>query len=130
MAGRIHTAYEGDRLIIFDGDGNPRIQEGEEVYMGGGEGSKCGMLECVGQQPPDSCSGKFVLYTPSRCPRIHSKSGMTDYLPIWPLDYTMDFVDSKLVVMDETGQVVATEGDELTLSGGGICHSRELEEYR
>jgi len=176
-------AAEGDSLIVFDGEGNPLIREGEEVYMGGGEGSNSGMLECVRQQLPDSCDGKFwyvgdgvrpnlrfdselfnlslitttertaillekkpildewkgspetisgklVLYTPSRCPRIHSEGGMINYLLIWPHGYTMEFIDGKLMVIDEMGSIIATEGDELTLSGGGIPHSWESEEYR
>jgi hypothetical protein len=55
---------------------------------------------------------------------------MTDYLPIWPSGYNMEFKDNKLIVMDETGNVIASEGDELTLYGGGIPHSWESEEYR
>ena len=176
-------ASEGDSLVIFDGDGNPLIREGEEVYMGGGEGSESGMLECVQQQLPDSCNGKFwyvgdgvrsnlrfdselfnlslitttdrtaillekkpildewkgspstisgklVLYTPSRCPRIQSESGTKNYLPIWPPGYSMEFTNGKLVLIDESGSMIATEGDELTLSGGGIPHNWESEEYR
>ncbi|MCJ7702785.1 MAG: hypothetical protein MUO62_14475 [Anaerolineales bacterium] len=174
---------EGDSYAILDGDGNPLIREGEEVYMGGGEGNESGMLECVQQQIPNSCSGKFwfvgdgvrpnlrfdselfnlslitttertaillqkkpildewkespstitgkfVLYTPSRCPRIHNETGMTNYLPIWPPGYTMEFMDGKLAVMDKSGTIIASEGDELTLSGGGIPHSWNSDEYR
>jgi hypothetical protein len=42
----------------------------------------------------------------------------------------MEFKDNKLIVKDESGNVIASEGDELTLSGGGIPHSWESEEYR
>ena len=81
---------------------------------------------------PSTISGQLVLYTPSRCPRLFSESGMTrtDYVPIWPSGYNMEFKDNKLIVKDETGNVIASEGDELTLSGGGIPHSWESEEYR
>ena len=82
------------------------------------------------KESPTSITGKFVLYTPSRCPRIHSESGMTNFLPIWPPGFTMEFIDGKLAVMDESGTVLATEGDELTLSGGGIPHSWDTDEYR
>jgi hypothetical protein len=178
-------AYKDSVLTIFDGDGNPLIREGEEVYMGGGEGYDGGLLNCVRQQLPDTfnrkfwyvgdgvrpnlrfdsdlfhlsvitstermaillekrpildewiespstISGKFVLYTPSRCPRLFYESGMTriDYLPIWPSGYNMEFKDNKLIIKDETGNIIASEGDELTLSGGGIPHSWESGEYR
>jgi hypothetical protein len=175
--------YEDDKLTIFDGAGNPLIREGEEVYMGGGEGSEKGMLECVRKQLPVSCSGKFwyvgdgvrpnlrfdselfnlslitstertaillqkisilddwketpstitgklVLYTPMRCPRIQSESGMSNYLPIWPQGYSLEISNGLIGIMDETGNLVAREGDELTLSGGGIPDSWDSEEYR
>ena len=178
-------AYIDGVLTIFDGDGNPLIRDGEEVYMGGGEGHDGGLLNCVRQQLPDTFNRKFwyvgdgvrpnlrfdsdlfhlsvitsteraaiflekrpildewkespstitgqlVLYTPSRCPRLFSESGMTrtDYLLIWPSGYNMEFKNNKLIVKAETGNVIASEGDELTLSGGGIPQSWESEEYR
>ncbi len=79
---------------------------------------------------PSTIKGKFVLYTPSRCPRLHNEAGMTDYLPIWPPGFTMEFINGKLSVMDETDNIIATEGDELTLSGGGIPHNWDSDEYR
>jgi hypothetical protein len=175
---------EDDGLIILDGDGNLLIREGEEVYMGGGEGSDSGMLVCVRRQLPKTCSGKFwyvgdgvrpnlrfdselfilnvitstertaillqkkpildewkgalstitgkfVLYYPMRCPRIHDENGITNVLPIWPQGYIMEFNDDgKLQIKDETGKLIAKEGDELTLPGGSIPHSWESEEYR
>jgi hypothetical protein len=79
---------------------------------------------------PASISGKLVLHTPLRCPRLLSESEMTNYLPIWPPGYTLEFTDGKLTIRDETGDILATEGDELTLSGGGIPHSWDSAEYR
>ena len=82
---------------------------------------------------PDTISGKFVLFFPMRCPRIHSETGMsmTDYLPIWPPGYTMEFNDAgELQIKDTVGTIIATEGDELTLSGGGIPHRWNSDEYR
>jgi hypothetical protein len=176
-------AYEDNTLTVFDGDGAPLIREGEEVYMGGGEGSKNGLLECVRQKLPATCDGKFwfvgdgvrpnlrfdselfnlslitstertavllnklpildewkeepasitgnlVLYTPMRCPRIQSESGLSDFMPIWPQGYSLEITDGLIEISDTTGNLIAREGDELTLSGGGIPHSWDSGEYR
>ncbi len=82
------------------------------------------------KESSSTITGKFVLYTPSRCPRLHNEEEMTSYLLIWPPGYMMEFNDSKLSIMDESGTVIATEGDELTLSGGGIPDSWNSDEYR
>lgn len=172
-----------DTLTILDGDGNPLIRAGEEVYMGGGEGSENGLLDCVRQQLPDSCNGifwyvgngvrpnlnfdselfnlsvitttersaillqkmpildewkeapstitgKLVLYTPMRCPRIQSESGMSNYMAIWPQGYSLEITNGLIEIRDGPGNLIAREGDELTLSGGGIPHSWDSEEYR
>ena len=65
-----------------------------------------------------------------RCPRIQSESGRSDYMPIWPPDYSLEFNNGNIEIKDESGKVIAIECDELTLSGGGILHSWESEEYR
>lgn len=176
-------AYEDYVLTIFDGDGNPLIRVGEEVYMGGGEGYGSGLLECVRQQLPDSYKGKFWyvgdgvrpnlpqdselvqfevitgaertaillhkqpildewieepsvttgilrFYFPHRCPRIKSESGLTDYLPIWPPDYSLQMVDGLVEIRNASGELVAREGEEVVLQGGGPPHSWDSEQYR
>ncbi len=45
--------------IVLDGDGNQVAREEKEVYMGGGEGSEMGMLDCVRQQLSESYTGKY-----------------------------------------------------------------------
>jgi len=173
---------EGDTLIILDGDGNPVIREGEEVYMSGGEGSDYGLLDCVRQQLPETCrgrywyvgegvrpnlrfdsdlfslslitstqrtaillqkmpildewtekpstiTGKLVLYTLMRCPRIQS-SDNSDFMPIWPPGYAMGFNNGKVEIRNKSGKVIVREGGEITLLGGLIPHSWESEEYR
>jgi hypothetical protein len=176
-------ALEDESLVVYDGDGKPLIRQDEEVYMGGGEGTDRGMLECVRQQLPDSCDGKYwyvgdgvrpnlrfdselfdlslitetertaiflqkkpilddwkespstitgrlVLYKPMRCPRVHSESGMSNFMPIWPQGYSLEFSEGNIEIRDGAGSLIAREGDELTLSGGGIPHSWESDEYR
>lgn len=75
-------------------------------------------------------AGNLVLYPPMRCPRIQSESGMTDFLPIWLPDYAVQFRDGLLEIMDESGEVIAREGEEVVLHGGMIPHSWDSEHYR
>ena len=171
------------KVVVFDGVGEPIVREGQEVYMGGGEGSSAALAACVRQQLPDSCggpywvvgdgvrpnlrfdseffdlalitnekrtalflrkqpilddwkeppsiiAGKLILYNPNRCPRIQSESGMTDYVPIWPPDYSMKFEDNLLVVTHAPGDVAAQEGEEIVLHGGMIPKIWANERYR
>ncbi len=70
------------------------------------------------------------LYFPQRCPRIKSESGVTDYLPIWPLGYSLQIVDGLVEVRNASGELVAREGEEVVLHGGGPPHSWDSEQYR
>jgi hypothetical protein len=75
-------------------------------------------------------SGILSMYTPQRCPRIQSESGITDYLPIWPPEYSLHFKDGKVEVVDGNGKVIASEGSDLLVNGGSIPHSWDSEAYR
>jgi hypothetical protein len=75
-------------------------------------------------------SGILSMYTPQRCPRIQSESGITDYLPIWPPEYSLYFKDGKVEVADGNGKVIASEGSDLLVNGGSIPHSWDSEAYR
>jgi len=176
-------AIENDAIVVFDGSGNPVAREGQEVYMGGGEGTAEVLVNCVRQQLPDSCPGPYWvvgdgvrpnlrfdsdlfdlelitsgertaiflvkhpilddwketpssfagnlrLYSPNRCPRIQSESGMTDFVPIWPPDYSMQFKDKMITVTNGSGKLVAQEGKEALLQGGMIPKIWASERYR
>jgi hypothetical protein len=79
---------------------------------------------------PSTISGVLRMYTPQRCPRIQSESGITDYLPIWPPEYSLVFKDGKVEVTDSNGKVIASEGSDLVVNGGPIPHSWDSEAYR
>jgi hypothetical protein len=49
---------EGDRVLVIDGEGQVAAQAGEEVYMGGGDGSAD---EWVLQQIPLACRGEYFI---------------------------------------------------------------------
>jgi len=49
---------EGDRVLVIDGEGQVVAQAGEEVYMGGGDGSAD---EWVLQQIPPACQREYFI---------------------------------------------------------------------
>jgi hypothetical protein len=75
-------------------------------------------------------SGKLRVYSPQRCPRIQSESGMTDYLLIWPPNYSLQLTDGLVEIIDGDGDLVAREGSDLVLHGSPIPHSWDSEHYR
>jgi hypothetical protein len=81
-------------------------------------------------QDQSTISGVLRLYSPQRCPRIQSESGITNALPLWPPAYALLFREGMVEILDGDGQVVAREGQQVTLHGGYIPHSWESEQYR
>jgi len=79
---------------------------------------------------PSTITGELHLYPPQRCPRIISDSGMTDALPIWPANYSLHINEDQVEILDGAGQVIAREGEQVTLYGGYIPISWDSEEYR
>jgi hypothetical protein len=75
-------------------------------------------------------TGKLTLWDYDRCPRITTESGLGNYLPLWPPDYSATVEGGAIAVLDGEGQVVARIGEEVTLGGGPIPHSWDSEEYR
>ena len=73
---------------------------------------------------------QISLYTSQCCPRIQSESGLTDYLPIWPPENSLQIKDGLVEVTDGAGDVVASEGGDLVLHGGPIPHNWDSESYR
>jgi hypothetical protein len=81
-------------------------------------------------EEPGMVSGILRVYAPHRCPRIISESGMTDYLLIWPPDYSLEITDKLVEISNREGKLVAREGDDLVVSGGPIPHSWGSDQYR
>jgi hypothetical protein len=75
-------------------------------------------------------TGKLVLWDYDRCPRIATESVRGNFLLLWPPGYSAAAEDGAIAIVDASGQVVAREGEEVTLGGGPIPHSWDSEEYR
>lgn len=75
-------------------------------------------------------AGQLVLWPPQRCPRVTSESGLRDFMPIWPPSYSMLFEEGALVVLNEAGNEVGREGEQIILSGKDIPIEWEHEEYQ
>jgi hypothetical protein len=174
---------DDDEIQVLDGVGQVVARVGEEIYMGGGEGSVSVMAECVRQQLPTACtgpywivgegvrpnlrpssdlfsaetistadrsfflfrkkavldewvehdaalSGELVLWDYSRCLRVVSDGGLSDFLPLWPPDYSARFTGDRVEVLDGSRQVVARVGEQVRLDGGDIPVVWDLEAYR
>lgn len=52
---------ENDEIQILDGNGQVVARVGEEVYMGGGEGSPEALADCVREQLPAACTGPYWI---------------------------------------------------------------------
>jgi len=74
--------------------------------------------------------GKLVLYDYQRCPRVVSKDGLTDYVPLWPLDYGAQIEGDAVEILDGAGQVVARVGEETVLAGASIPMVWDSEAYQ
>ena len=175
--------FENEIPVILDVEGNIVGRVGEEIYMGGGEGSENALPDSVRDQLPADCGGPFWIvgdgvrpnirhdsgliqldvitttertaillhkkpildewveepsvisgilrwYNPQRCPRIQTESGITDYLPIWPPEYSLQMTDGLVEILNGSGEIVAQEGTEVVLRGSAIPHSWDSEHYR
>ncbi len=67
---------ENDVLQILDGTGQVVVRVGEEVYMGGGEGSSRAMAECVRQQLPAACTGPYWIVGDGIRPNLRHDSDL------------------------------------------------------
>lgn len=75
-------------------------------------------------------SGILKLYHPQRCPRIQSESGITDYLPIWPAEYSLQITDGVVEIRNGSGGVIAREGEEVLVHGAPVPSSWDSEQFR
>jgi hypothetical protein len=81
-------------------------------------------------EEPGVISGVLRFYQPSRCPRVQSESGVSDYLPIWPPGNSLQWTDGLVEIVNSSGDLIAREGESVTLSGSRIPPTWENEHYR
>jgi hypothetical protein len=79
---------------------------------------------------PDTVTGILRFYNPDRCPRIQSESGTSNYLPIWPQGYSLQFAENRLEILNIDGNVVARQDESVTLEGSLVPTNWENPNYR
>ncbi|MBN2393504.1 MAG: hypothetical protein JXR84_22415 [Anaerolineae bacterium] len=165
---------EGNQVLVIDGKGQVAARSGEEVYMGGGDGS---VDAWVLQQIPPACrrnyfivgcevrpnlkydstlfaldilsdtartvlflrykptleayvedavsiSGRLVVDEYNRC--LHLQAAWGPATLFWPAHWSARFEGETIVVIDETGHVVARTGDEVRLRTRTIPESADV----
>jgi hypothetical protein len=91
---------EGDQIQVLDGTGQAVARVGEEVYMGGGEGSASVMAECVRQQLPAACIGPYWIVGEGVRPNLRRDSDLFSVEIISTADRSF-FLFHKKVVLDD-----------------------------
>jgi hypothetical protein len=74
-------------------------------------------------------TGKLVVDNSMHCPRVRSGNGDIDYLPVWPSGYSARISGGVVEIMDESGDVIAREGDDVDLRGGPIPATFDPDHY-
>jgi len=75
-------------------------------------------------------AGKLVAYDYSRCLHLQTDSGPGSFTLLWPSGWSLRAGNGEFAVMDDTGQIVARVGDEVTLRGRAIPHDMDFAAYR
>ncbi len=74
-------------------------------------------------------TGKLVMDNSMRCPRVRSRNGDIDFLPVWPSDYSARISEGVFEILDESGDTIAREGDDVDLRGGPIPATFDPDHY-
>ena len=70
------TVAAQDEIQVLDGAGQVVARVGEEVYMGGGEGSATSLADCVRQQLPADCTGPYWIVGEGVRPNLRHDSDL------------------------------------------------------
>jgi hypothetical protein len=65
-----------EEIEVLDGTGQVMARVGEEVYMGGGEGSAGALPDCVHQQLPPGCTGPYWIVGTGVRPNLRHDSDL------------------------------------------------------
>jgi hypothetical protein len=91
---------DDDEIQVLDGVGQIVAQVGEEIYMGGGEGSVSVMAECVRQQLPPACTGPYWIVGEGVRPNLRPSSDLFSAETMSTADRSF-FLFRKKAVLDE-----------------------------
>jgi hypothetical protein len=82
-----------------------------------------GLLDLGGEwaEGDSLIAGKLVLYGYQRCPRVVSDSGLTGYVPLWPLAHGTRVENGEIeILVNETVRTVQFTGTECVV----LCNGR------
>ncbi len=111
---------EDDEIQVLDGAGEVVARVGEEIYMGGGEGSASVMAECVRQQLPSTCTGPYWIVGEGVRPNLRRNSDLFSAETVSTADRSFFFFHKK-AVLDEWVEHDAVLSGELVLWDYSRC---------
>ncbi len=111
---------EDDSIQVLDGTGQVVAKVGEEIYMGGGEGSASVMAECVRQQLPATCTGPYWIVGEGVRPNLRRDSDLFS-VEIISRDDRSFFLFHKKAVLDDWAEHDASLSGELVLWDHNRC---------
>ena len=91
---------EDDESQVLDGDGQVMARVGQEVYVGGGEGSAASMPGCVREQLPAACTGPYWIVGDTVRPNLRHDSELFSLDVISATERSLLFL-GKTPVLDE-----------------------------
>jgi hypothetical protein len=117
----------GDEIQVLDGEGQVVARVGQEVYMGGGEGSAAAMPDCVREQLPAGCTGPYWIVGTGVRPNLRRDSELFSLDVISTTERSLLFLRKKPVLDDWAEEDGLLTGK---LEGGKIPVSWDSERYR
>jgi hypothetical protein len=109
-----------DGINVLDGTGQVVARVGEEIYMGGGEGSASVMAKCVRQQLPVTCTGPYWIVGEGVRPNLRRDSDVFS-MEIISMDDRSFFLFHKKAVLDDWVERDASLTGELVLWDYSRC---------
>jgi hypothetical protein len=111
---------EDDGIQVLDGAGQVAARVGEEIFMGGGEGSASVMAECVRQQLPATCSGPYWIVGEGVRPNLRRDSDLFS-MEIISTDDRSFFLFHRKAVLDDWAERDGSLSGELVLWDYSRC---------
>jgi hypothetical protein len=111
---------EDEEIQVLDGTGQVVARVGEEIFMGGGEGSASVMAKCVRQQLPVTCTGPYWIVGEGVRPNLRRDSDLFS-MEIISTDARSFFLLRKKAVLDDWAERDAPLSGELVLWDYNRC---------
>ncbi|MEJ2737532.1 MAG: hypothetical protein P8189_28915, partial [Anaerolineae bacterium] len=111
---------EDEEIQVLDGTGQVVARVGEEIFMGGGEGSASVMAKCVRQQLPVTCTGPYWIVGEGVRANLQRDSDLFS-MEIISTDDRSFFLFHKKAVLDGWAEHDASLSGELVLWDYSRC---------